>query len=80
MRVIILAYSMIVLMSCSSAFGKSKEYYKEVIVSGVFDCDTKCREHKVHYEIQDMSYRMIGVILLKISREIDNRFKEIISD
>jgi len=30
--------------------------------------------------IQDLSYRMLGVILLKISREIDKQFKKEISD
>jgi len=69
-------YLIILLLLSSSAFGKSNEYYKEVLVSGVFDCNTKCKEHKLHYEIQDLSYRMLQVILLKISREIDKQFKE----
>jgi hypothetical protein len=30
--------------------------------------------------IQDLSYRMLEVILLKISREIDKQFKKEISD
>ena len=66
----------IVVLLCSSAFGKSREYYKDTIISGIFDCDTKCKEHKLHYEIQDLSYRMIQIILLKISREVDNKYKE----
>ena len=69
-------YLIILLLLSSSAFGKSNEYYKEALVSGVFDCNTKCKEHKLHYEIQDLSYRMLQVILLKISREIDKQFKE----
>ena len=73
-------YLIILLLLSSSAFGKSNEYYKEVLVSGVFDCNTKCKEHKLHYEIQDLSYRMLEVILLKISREIDKQFKKEISD
>ena len=72
----ITAKIIIVVMLCSSAFGKSREYYKETIISGIFDCDTKCKEHKLHYEIQDLSYRMIQIILLKISREVDNKYKE----
>ena len=69
-------YLIILLLLSSSAFGKSREYYKETIISGIFDCNTKCKEHKLHYEIQDLSYRMLQVILLKISREIDKQFKE----
>ena len=30
--------------------------------------------------IQDLSYRMLEIILLKISREIDKQFKKEISD
>ena len=30
--------------------------------------------------IQDLSYRMLEVILLKISREIEKKYKEEISD
>jgi hypothetical protein len=76
MRKLITALSIIVVLFSSTAFGKSREYYKETIISGIFDCDTKCKEHKLHYEIQDLSYRMIQIILLKISREVDNKYKE----
>ena len=73
-------YLIILLLLSSSAFGKSREYYKDTIISGMFDCNTKCKEHKLHYEIQDLSYRMLEVILLKISREIEKKYKEEISD
>ena len=76
MRKIITALSIIVVLFCSTAFGKSREYYKETIISGIFDCDTKCKEHKLHYEIQDLSYRMLQVILLKLTRELDQKYKE----
>ena len=73
-------YLIIFLLLSSSAFGKSREYYKETIISGIFDCDTKCKEHKFHYEIQDLSYRMMQVILFKISREIDTKMKNNLQD
>ena len=76
MRKLITALSIIVVLFCSNAFGKSREYYKETIISGIFDCDTKCKEHKLHYEIQDLSYRMLQVILLKLTRELDQKYKE----
>lgn len=76
MRKLITALSIIVVLFCSTAFGKSREYYKETIISGIFDCDTKCKEHKLHYEIQDLSYRMLQVILLKLTRELDQKYKE----
>ena len=76
MRKLIIALSIIVVLFCSTAFGKSREYYKETIISGIFDCDTKCKEHKLHYEIQDLSYRMLQVILLKLTRELDQKYKE----
>ncbi len=68
---------LLVLLS-SSAFGemKSKEYYKEVIVSGIFDCNTKCQEHKLQYEINDLSYRVMNEVLQKISRKIDKEYKD----
>ena len=37
----ITAKILIVVLLCSSAFGKSREYYKETIISGIFDCNTK---------------------------------------
>ena len=73
-------YLIILLLFSSSAFGKSREYYKETIISGIFDCDTKCKEHKFHYEIQDFTYRMMQVILLKISRKIDTKMKNNLQD
>ncbi len=76
MRKLITALSIIVVLFSSTAFGKSREYYKETIISGIFDCDTKCKEHKLHYEIQDLSYRMLQVILLKLTRELDQKYKE----
>ena len=76
MRKLVTALSIIVVLFCSTAFGKSREYYKETIISGIFDCDTKCKEHKLHYEIQDLSYRMLQVILLKLTRELDQKYKE----
>ena len=76
MRKLVTAISIIVVLFCSTAFGKSREYYKETIISGIFDCDTKCKEHKLHYEIQDLSYRMLQVILLKLTRELDQKYKE----
>ena len=76
MRKLITAHSIIVVLFSSTAFGKSREYYKETIISGIFDCDTKCKEHKLHYEIQDLSYRMLQVILLKLTRELDQKYKE----
>ena len=76
MRKLITALSIIVVLFCSTAFGKSREYYKETIISGIFDCDTKCKEHKLHYEFQDLSYRMLQVILLKLTRELDQKYKE----
>ena len=72
----ITAKIIIVVLLCSSAFGKSREYYKETIISGIFDCDTKCKEHKLHYEIQDLTYRLIDKLLQKISNDIDKKFKE----
>ena len=80
MRKLITALSIIVVLFCSTAFGKSREYYKETIISGIFDCDTKCKEHKLHYEIQDLTYRLIDKLLQKIRIEIDNKFKEEISN
>ena len=65
-----------ILLFSDPAFSKSKEYYKEVIVSGLFECDTKCKEHKLHYEVQDMTYRLIDKLLQKLSREIDKKFKD----
>ena len=73
-------YLIIFLLLSSSAFGKSREYYKETIISGIFDCDTKCKEHKFHYEIQDLTYRMLQVILLKISQKIDMKIKDNLQD
>ena len=73
-------YLIIFLLLSSSAFGKSREYYKDTIISRIFDCNTKCKEYKLHYKIQDLSYRMLEVILLKISREIEKKYKEEISD
>ena len=35
---------------------------------------------EINMFIQDLSYRMLDVILLKISREIDKQFKKEISD
>jgi len=67
--------AIIIVISCSSAFSKSREYYKETIISGIFNCDTKCKEHKFHYKVQDFTYRMMQVILLKISQEIDTKMK-----
>ena len=76
MQKLITALLIIVVLFCSTAFGKSREYYKETIISGIFDCDTKCKEHKLHYEIQDLSYRMLQAILLKLTRELDQKYKE----
>ena len=70
----------LILLFSVPAFSKSNEYYKEVIVSGVFDCDTKCKEHKLHYEVQDLTYRLIDKLLQKLSRDIDKKYKEEISD
>ena len=69
-------YLIILLLLSSTAFGKSREYYKDTIISGIFDCDTKCKEHKLHYEIQDLTYRLIDKLLQKISNDIDKKFKE----
>ena len=74
-------YLIILLLLSSTAFGKSREYYKDTIISGIFDCDTKCKEHKLHYEIQDLTYRLIDKLLQKISRDIDKKFKaEVVND
>ena len=35
---------------------------------------------EINMFIQDLSYRMLEIILLKISREIDKEFKKEISD
>lgn len=65
-----------ILLFSAPALSKSNEYYKEVIVSGLFECDTKCKEHKLHYEVQDITYRLIDKLLQKLSREIDKKFKD----
>ena len=80
MRISFIATIIMVVLICSSAFSKSREYYKETIISGIFNCDTKCKEHKFHYEVQDLTYRMMQVILLKISREIDTKMKNNLQD
>ena len=80
MQRILTALTIIIVISCSSAFSKSREYYKETIISGIFDCDTKCKEHKFHYEVQDLTYRMLQVILLKISQKIDMKIKDNLQD
>ena len=80
MRISFIATIIMVVLISSSAFSKSREYYKETIISGIFDCDTKCKEHKFHYEIQDFTYRMMQVILLKISQKIDTKMKNNLQD
>ena len=57
---------------------KSKEYYKEVIVSGIFDCDTKCQEHKLQYEIIDLSQKIMHRVLQELGREIDKQYKSVL--
>ena len=80
MRIGFIATVIMVVLICSSAFSKSREYYKETIISGIFDCDTKCKEHKFHYEVQDLTYRMLQVILLKISQKIDMKMQDNLQD
>ena len=72
-------YLILLLLLSSNAFSKSDEYYKAVIVSGVFDCNTKCKEHKLQYEIMDLSQKIMHRVLQELGREIDKQYKEEIS-
>jgi len=71
-------YLILLLLLSSNAFSKSDEYYKAVIVSGVFDCNTKCKEHKLKYEIIDLSYRILDRVLQELGREIDKQYKSVL--
>ena len=71
-------YLILLLLLSSNAFSKSDEYYKAVIVSGVFDCNTKCKEHKLQYEIIDLSYRILDRVLQELGREIDKQYKSVL--
>ena len=71
-------YLILLLLLSSNAFGKSKEYYKEVIISGVLDCDIKCKEHKLQYEIMDLSQKIMHRVLQELGREIDKQYKSVL--
>ena len=68
----------LLLLLSSNAFSKSDEYYKAVIVSGVFDCNTKCKEHKLQYEIMDLSQKIMHRVLQELGREIDKQYKSVL--
>ena len=75
----------LLLLLSSNAFSKSDEYYKAVIVSGVFDCNTKCKEHKLQYEIMDLSQKIMDLsqkimhrVLQELGREIDKQYKSVL--
>lgn len=71
-------YLILLLLLSSNAFSKSDEYYKAVIVSGVFDCNTKCKEHKLQYEIMDLSQKIMHRVLQELGREIDKQYKSVL--